>query len=64
MDTGSRSESPTDIGWYRAVMVWMGFMLVETAHGAVRELFIAPGIGALRARQLGIPAPITRESSE
>jgi hypothetical protein len=36
-------------------MVWMGFMLVETVHGAVRELFIAPEIGALRARQLGIP---------
>lgn len=30
-------------------------MLVETAHGAVREIFIAPGIGDLRARQLGIP---------
>ncbi|MEO8062469.1 MAG: hypothetical protein ABI821_06955 [Pseudomonadota bacterium] len=30
-------------------------MLVETAHGVVRELFIAPEIGALRARQIGIP---------
>ena len=36
-------------------MVWMAFMLVETAHGMVRELFIAPEIGALRARQLGVP---------
>lgn len=29
-------------------------MLAETGHGAVREIFIAPGIGALRARQLGV----------
>lgn len=55
MDTGSRSESNTEVGWYRAVMVWMAFMLAETAHGVVRELFIAPEIGALRARQIGIP---------
>ena len=29
-------------------------MLTETAHGALRELFIAPVIGGLRARQLGV----------
>ena len=29
-------------------------MLAETAHGTVRELFIAPAIGGLRARQLGV----------
>ena len=40
---------------YRAIMVWMAFMLAETAHGLLRELFIAPEIGALRARQIGIP---------
>jgi hypothetical protein len=32
----------------------MVIMLAETAHGAVRELFIAPVIGGLRARQLGV----------
>jgi hypothetical protein len=55
MDTGSRSETLTAINWYRAIMVWMAFILIETVHGVVRELFIAPQIGGLRARQLGIP---------
>jgi peptidoglycan/LPS O-acetylase OafA/YrhL len=32
----------------------MLMMLVETGHGIVREVFIAPAIGALRARQLGV----------
>jgi hypothetical protein len=32
----------------------MLLMLAETGHGAVREVFIAPLIGALRARQLGV----------
>jgi hypothetical protein len=54
MDTRSRSHSLT-IHWYRAVMVWMVIMLIETAHGAAREWFIAPAIGGLRARQLGVP---------
>jgi hypothetical protein len=54
MDTGSRSHSLA-VPWYRAVMVWMAFMLIETALGAVREVFIAPVVGALRARQMGVP---------
>ena len=29
-------------------------MLVETLHGMVREIFIAPELGGLRARQLGV----------
>jgi peptidoglycan/LPS O-acetylase OafA/YrhL len=32
----------------------MVMMLAETAHGAVRELIIAPVLGGLRARQLGV----------
>jgi len=32
----------------------MLIILVETAHGMVRELFIAPAIGDLRARQVGV----------
>jgi hypothetical protein len=55
MDTGSGSETLTATNWYRAVIVWMAFMLVETVHGVMRELFIAPEIGGLRARQLGVP---------
>jgi hypothetical protein len=54
MDTRSRSRALT-IPWYRAITVWMVIMLIETAHGAVREWFIAPAIGDVRARQVGVP---------
>jgi hypothetical protein len=54
MDAGSRNHS-LNLPWYRAVMVWMAFMLFETLHGVAREIFIAPQIGALEARQLGVP---------
>ena len=40
--------------WLRASLVWMLIMLAETGHGMVREVFIAPVIGGLRARQLGV----------
>jgi hypothetical protein len=40
--------------WMRATLVWMLIMLAETGHGVVREVFIAPMIGGLRARQLGV----------
>lgn len=40
--------------WMRATLVWMLIMLAETGHGVVRELFIAPVIGGLRAHQLGM----------
>ena len=36
--------------WMRAALVWMLFMLAETGSGMVREVFIAPVIGALRAQ--------------
>jgi hypothetical protein len=32
----------------------MLMMLLETGNGYVRELFVAPELGALRARQLGL----------
>lgn len=40
--------------WQRAIVVWMLIMLAETGHGAIREVFIAPLIGDLPARQLGV----------
>jgi hypothetical protein len=43
-----------NIPWIRAALTWMLMMLAETAHGIAREVFIAPAIGALRARQLGV----------
>jgi len=38
----------------RAALVWMLIILAETVHGALREIFVAPHIGDLRGRQLGV----------
>ena len=38
----------------RAALVWMLFTLAETGSGMVREVFIAPVIGGMRARQIGV----------
>jgi hypothetical protein len=35
--------------------MWMLMMLLESLHGVAREIFIAPHLGDLRARQLGMP---------
>lgn len=40
--------------WQRAVLAWMLIILAETVHGALREISIAPALGDLRARQLGV----------
>jgi hypothetical protein len=55
MDAGSRSiEVIRAVPWRRATMVWMLIILAETIHGSLREIFIAPVLGSLRARQLGV----------
>jgi hypothetical protein len=57
MDAGSRSgevAATSGIPWTRAALTWMLMMLVETGNGLLREVFVAPLIGALRARQLGV----------
>jgi hypothetical protein len=38
----------------RAFAVWLVIMAVESAHGTLRELFVAPLIGDLRARQISV----------
>jgi hypothetical protein len=53
MVTGSRAAE-VSIPWQRALLVWMLIMLVETGLGLAREIFVAPEIGDLRARQLGV----------
>ncbi len=40
--------------WRRAVLAWMLIILVESLHGVVREIFIAPRIGDRHARQIGV----------
>ena len=39
---------------WRATLIWMLIILVETLHGMARIIFIAPVLGDLRARQLGV----------
>jgi ABC-type Mn2+/Zn2+ transport system permease subunit len=38
----------------RVIAVWMLLMLAETAHGWLRAIFIAPVLGDLRTRQVGV----------
>jgi hypothetical protein len=59
MDAGSRSGEVAEpaaaaIPWLRATGLWMLMMVAETANGFAREVFVAPAIGALRARQAGV----------
>ena len=54
MGTGSQTLTDDVAFWRRTTLAWMLIMLAETIHGAVREVFIAPVLGDLRARQLGV----------
>ena len=54
MGTGSQALTDDVALWRRTTLAWMLIMLAETIHGAVREVFIAPVLGDLRARQLGV----------
>ncbi len=42
------------MNWGKAIAVWMLIVLAESIHGAIRELFIAPAIGDVLARQIGV----------
>jgi hypothetical protein len=50
----SRDRQVNAFPWWRAALVWMLIILAETLHGLLRELFIAPQLGDLRARQLSV----------
>jgi hypothetical protein len=40
--------------WSRALIAWLLIVVAETIHGTLRQLVIAPAIGDLRARQIGV----------
>jgi hypothetical protein len=40
--------------WSRALLAWLLIVLAETAHGTLRQMFLAPAIGDLPARQVGV----------
>lgn len=54
MGAGPRGQVATSIRWTPAAVAWMLMMLAETGHAAVREIWLGPLLGALRARQLGV----------
>lgn len=42
------------IRWSRGAGVWLLIILVETVHGILRTLFLAPVVGDFRARQFAV----------
>jgi hypothetical protein len=42
------------MSWLRALAAWLLIVVAETVHGSLRQLFIAPAIGDLPARQVGV----------
>lgn len=42
------------MNWPRALTVWLMIVAAESVHGILRQLFIAPVIGDLPARQVGV----------
>lgn len=43
------------MSWVRALVTWLIIVLAESIHGTVRQLFVAPIMGDLPARQIGVP---------
>lgn len=41
--------------WLRALAVWLAIIAAEATLGTLRQLFVAPALGDVRARQLGVP---------
>jgi hypothetical protein len=54
MDPGPRNGEIAAVPWTRATLTWMLIILAESVHGAAREIFIAPTLGDLHARQVGV----------
>lgn len=42
------------VSWRRAFVAWLAIVVTESIHGTIRQLLIAPAIGDLPARQLGV----------
>jgi len=40
--------------WLRAFAVWVVIIVVESIHGTLRTLFLAPYVGDFRARQIAV----------
>jgi hypothetical protein len=40
--------------WPRAFTAWLLIVVAESIHGTIRQLLIAPAIGDMQARQIGV----------
>lgn len=40
--------------WGRALAAWVGIAIAESMHGTLRQLWLAPIVGDLPARQIGV----------
>lgn len=48
------SLKPGAAMWGRALAVWVLIAVTESVHGTLRQLFLSPLIGDLRARQISV----------
>jgi hypothetical protein len=42
------------MNWYRALMAWFLIVIAESINGTLRRFFLAPALGDLLARQVGV----------
>ena len=42
------------MSWPKAIAVWLLIIVIESVHGVLRKLFLAPAIGDFEARQAGV----------
>lgn len=48
------SPAASRLRWWRGLAVWLLIILVESVHGTLRQLFLAPVIGDFEARRLAV----------
>ena len=48
------------MSWPRALAAWLLIVAAETVHGTLRQQFLAPTIGDLRARQVEVLRAVDR----
>lgn len=49
-----RAEDGVGSMWKRAFCIWILIIFAESVHGTLREMFVSPLLGDMRARQLGV----------
>ena len=42
------------MSWPRALLTWLVIIAAEAMHGVLRQLYVLPLVGDLRARQIGV----------